>query len=297
LKQVFEDENMPTQNASVSRPEQLKFDVIGYWSEVKLDIIREYAKAYSTILSAQRNPCFSHVYIDAFAGAGIHISKTSGQEIVGSPLNAINTEPPFCEYHLIDLDGSKIQHLQSLIGERSDVRIYQGDCNCIMLDQVLPRVRFEDYRRGLCLLDPYGLHLDWGVIHAIGPPQAIDLFLNFPIMDMNRNVFWHHPEKVGADDIGRMDAFWGDKSWQEVAYEEERTLFGPVEKKAPNETLAEAFRQRLREVAGFANVPAPMPMRNSRGAIVYYLFFASPKPVAQKIINSIFNKYRNQGAR
>lgn len=28
------------------------FDEIGYWSEIKLDIIREYAQAYSTILSA-----------------------------------------------------------------------------------------------------------------------------------------------------------------------------------------------------------------------------------------------------
>ena len=32
------------------------FDEIGYWSEIKLDIVREYAVAYSTILSAQRNP-------------------------------------------------------------------------------------------------------------------------------------------------------------------------------------------------------------------------------------------------
>ena len=45
----------------------LQFDEIGIWSEIKLAIIREYAKAYSTILSAQTNARFSHVYIDAFA--------------------------------------------------------------------------------------------------------------------------------------------------------------------------------------------------------------------------------------
>lgn len=166
-----------------------------------------------------------------------------------------------------------------------------------MLDQVLPNVRYEDYRRGLCLLDPYGLHLDWQVISGAGQSRAIDLFLNFPIMDMNRNVFWHHPEKVAAADIGRMNAFWGDESWRNVAYEEERTLFGTEEKKAANETVAEAFRQRLRDVAGFAKVPAPMPMRNSSGAVVYYLFFASQKPVALKIVNAIFNKYRDREAR
>ncbi len=280
----------------LNRPKTLTFDEIGYWSEVKLDIIRQYAKAYSTILTAQQQPSLHHVYIDAFAGAGVHVSKTSGSEVAGSPLIAVNTDPPFREYHLIDLDGSKVQYLRGLIGERADVHIYQGDCNCIMFDQVLPNVRYEDYRRGLCLLDPYGLHLDWQVIYRIGQSKAIDLFLNFPIMDMNRNVFWHHPKQVATADIARMNAFWGDESWRNVAYEEDQTLFGPVEKKAANETVAEAFRQRLRDVATFANVPAPIPMRNSCGAVVYYLFFASPKPVAQKIVTSLFNKYRDRGA-
>jgi three-Cys-motif partner protein len=278
----------------MNRVKGIGFDEIGYWSEVKLDIIRDYAKAYSTILAAQ--PSLYHVYIDAFAGAGVHVSKTHGAEVAGSPLIAVNTEPPFREYHLIDLDGSKVQHLRTLLGRRPDVRIYEGDCNSVMLDHVLPNVRYEDYRRGLCLLDPYGLHLNWRDIRAVGQSNAIDLFLNFPIMDMNRNVFWRNPEGVAGTDIARMSAFWGDDSLRNVAYEEERTLFGPEEKKAANETIAEAFRQRLRDVAGFANVPAPMPMRNSTGAVVYYLFFASAKPVAQKIVTAVFNKHRNRGA-
>jgi hypothetical protein len=32
---------------------KLKYDFIGYWSEIKLDIIREYATAYSKIVSAE----------------------------------------------------------------------------------------------------------------------------------------------------------------------------------------------------------------------------------------------------
>ena len=55
----------------------LQHDKIGYWSEVKLDIVRKYASAYSTIMAKQ--PSFKrHVYVDAFAGAGQHISKTTG---------------------------------------------------------------------------------------------------------------------------------------------------------------------------------------------------------------------------
>lgn len=280
----------------MTRRRKLKLDEIGYWSEVKLDIVRDYAKAYSTILAAQENPSFHHVCIDAFAGAGVHLSRTTGTEVEGSPVILVNTQPPFKEYHFIDLDGLKVEHLRSIFGDRPDIHIHHGDCNEVMLKEVLPRVRWENYRRGLCLLDPYGLHLNWEVIRTVGDNRAIDMFLNFPIADMNRNVFWRNPEGVDEDDVARMNAFWGDESWREIAYEPVQTLFGPEEERTDNQTVADAFRKRLRDVAGFSNIPEPLPMRNTRGAVVYYLFFASPKPVAQSIVTDIFNKYRNREA-
>jgi three-Cys-motif partner protein len=143
-----------------------RFDEIGYWSEVKLDILKEYAAAYSTILAAQ--PLLQHVYIDAFAGAGIHVSRISREFVLGSPLNALNIYPPFREYHLVDIDSQKIGSLRHLIGSRNDVFLYEGDANTVLLRKVFPRVRYEDYRRGLCILDPYGLHLNWDVILTAG---------------------------------------------------------------------------------------------------------------------------------
>ena len=121
---------------------------IGYWSEIKLEIIKEYAKAYSIILSKQSY--LQHIYIDAFAGAGIHISKTSREIVAGSPLNALYVEPPFKELHLIDLDGKKASFLAELTKDFSNVNVYQGDCNKILLEDIFPKVRYEDYRRGLC---------------------------------------------------------------------------------------------------------------------------------------------------
>jgi three-Cys-motif partner protein len=281
---------------SERQPRQLKLDEIGYWSEVKLDIIRDYAKAYSTILAAQEKPRFHHVYIDAFAGAGVHLSRTTGEQIEGSPLIAVNTQPPFKEYHFIDLDGQKVDNLRAIFGQNPTIHVHQGDCNRIMLDEVLPNVRYQDFRRGLCLLDPYGLHLNWEVIRTAGEMGTIDLFLNFPIADMNRNVFWRNPEGVDPADIARMNAFWGDESWRNVVYKQVPTLFDPEEAKTDNQTIAETFRERLQKVGKFRNVPEPIPMRNSTGAVVYYLYFASAKPVAQNIVTDIFNKYRNRGA-
>ncbi|HXQ38108.1 MAG TPA: hypothetical protein VN843_29155 [Anaerolineales bacterium] len=92
-----------------------------------------------------------------------------------------------------------------------------------------------------------------------------------------------------------MNAFWGDGTWFDAAYRTDTMLFDMPEKQS-NEDVAEAFRKRLKEVAGFAKVPKPMPMRNSRGAIVYYLFFASQNDIGESIVLDIFEKYKNRGA-
>ena len=273
---------------------QPQFDKIGYWSEIKLEILKKYAAAYSQILAAQRDPSLFHVYVDAFAGAGLHLSKATGQFVRGSPLNALEVQPPFREFNLIDIDAKRIGGLRKLIGQRADVHLYEGDCNKVLLKEVFPRVQFNQYRRGLCILDPYGLHLEWKVIQTAGQMKSIDLFLNFPVADINRNVLWRDPEAVENPQKARMNAFWGDESWRSIAYRTDTTLFGDPEKQ-PNEVVAAAFRKRLKEVAGFARVPQPLPMRNSKGAIIYYLFFASQKNTAEHIVLDIFEKYQERG--
>jgi three-Cys-motif partner protein len=273
-----------------------QFDEIGVWSEIKLAIVREYAAAYSSILAAQDSPQLHHVYIDAFAGAGLHVSKGTGEFVPGSPLNALAVRPPFRDYYLIDLEGEKVEFLREQIGERKDVHIFHGDCNEVLSREVFPHARYEDYRRGLCILDPYGLHLNWEVLQAAGEMRSLDVFLNFPVMDMNRNVLWHESEKVPEGEIARMNSFWGDDSWRSAAYREELNLFGDTSlTKNTNAVVAEGFRERLKKVGKFSYVPSPMPMRNSKGAVVYYLFFASQKGVAGAIVQDIFEKYRSVG--
>ncbi len=272
----------------------LKFDEIGYWSEIKLDIINRYAKAYSQILSKQRN--LHHVYIDAFAGSGKHISRTTGTFVSGSPEIALNIDPPFKEFYFIDIDGAKVSELKKKVADRPEAHVLQGDCNVKLLTDVFPKVKREDRRRGICLLDPYGLDLNWEVIKAAGIMGSIEIFLNFPVMDMHRNVLWSNPEGVDPADISRMNAYWGDGSWKEAAYRPTPNLFGElVSIKEKNRTIAFAFQKRLNEVAKFRYVPEPIPMRNSIGNIIYYLFFASQNQTGEKIIEYIFNKYRDRG--
>ncbi len=274
--------------------DHIKLDEVGYWTEAKLEIVRKYAKAYTTILKSK--PVIRrYIYIDGFAGAGLHISRQTGNYVLGSPLNALNVDPPFHEFHFIDLDGDKAESLRRFTVDRSDVYVYEADCNDVLLEKVLPKAKRSDFRRALCLLDPYGLHLNWEVIETAGRMQSIEIFLNFPLMDMNMNVLWRRPDDVDKKQAARMDAFWGDRSWRDVAYKKGRDLFGDTEEKAGHNVIVEAFRCRLKEVAGFKFVPKPIPMRNTKGSILYYLFFASPNKTGAKIVGEIFSKYRDRG--
>jgi three-Cys-motif partner protein len=196
---------------------------------------------------------------------------------------------------LIDLDGDRVENLRKIAAARQDVTIYEGDCNAVLLDQVFPKVRYQDFRRALCILDPYKLNPDWKVVTTAGHMKSVEVFLNFMVMDMNMNVLWTNPDGVAPAQVERMNAFWGDDSWRKAAYRPEPDFFESRERKTTNEDIAEAYRQRLESVAGFKFVPPPLPMRNSTGAVIYYLFFASANEKGANIVDDIFNAYRKRG--
>jgi three-Cys-motif partner protein len=272
----------------------MKLDKIGIWSEIKLDIIKEYASAFTTIMKSEAW-CKGYIYIDAFAGPGVHISRRTGEFIPGSPLNVLEIDHPFTEYHYIDIDKEKAEILNRLTGDRTDVNIYQGDCNEILTEKILPSLSYKSYKRALCILDPYGLHLHWETIVAAAKLRTTEIFLNFPLMDMNRNVLHKDLLDASPEQIERMNRFCGSEEWQKILYREQKDLFGEIYKMkiGGNIELGNWFRrERLQKNAGFKFVPEPVLMRNSRGGPLFLLFFATYNETGEKIVSDIFKKYR-----
>lgn len=271
----------------------MDLDEIGPWSEIKLDILRDYAAPYSLIL---KNNGFHHGYVDAFSGPGLHVRKADGEEILGSPLVALRVEPPFDEYHFIDLDGEKVEFLKSQVGSRPNVKFYKADSNEVMLDSILPRFSYAKGTRALCVLDPYKLTLDWRVVCAAGSSRGVEVFINFPVMQMNRNCKHEDMSRILPGELDAMDRFWGDRSWHSAMFRPsaQSNLFGVAEMdKTENRDLVNAYCKRLKEVAGFGFVADPLPMRNSRNVVVYYLIFAGPNKTGWKIVQDIYRKYES----
>jgi three-Cys-motif partner protein len=155
-------------------------------------------------------------------------------------------------------------------------------------------MRYDSFRKGLLLLDPYGLDVDWRVIEAAGRSRCVDLLLNFPIMDMNRSVLHHDRSTVSAADLERMDTFWGNRdAWDKAAYQVQGGLFGDaLALKRRNEPVVEAYRTRLKEVAGYPHVSTALPMSNDQGSPLYYLIGASQKEVGRRVFDAVFSKRR-----
>jgi three-Cys-motif partner protein len=275
----------------------MKLDKIGIWSEIKLDIIKEYASAFTTIMRRQ-DWCKGYAYIDAFAGAGAHIRRKTGELIPGSPWNALVIAYPFTEYHYIDIDKEKTEILERLAPENFNIKVYLGDCNEILAKKILPTLQNKSKKRALCFFDPYGLHLYWETIMEAAKLRTTEIFLNFPLMDMNRNVLHKDLLSADPDQIERMNRFCGSKEWQEILYKEDKQidLFGDscqIKIVDSNIKLGEWFKkERLQKAAGFQFVPEPVLMRNSKGGPLFFLFFATYNETAKKIVNDIFKKYR-----
>ena len=130
---------------------ETQHDEIGFWSEIKLDILRKYTDAYSKIVKSNN---LGTLYVDAFAGSGKHVSRQTGEFVMGSPARALEVKPPFDEYHFVDMDAAKVKSLELIAHDHPNVTIHHGDCNRVLLENVFPRARYDDFRRAMCLLDP-----------------------------------------------------------------------------------------------------------------------------------------------
>jgi three-Cys-motif partner protein len=291
--QVCGEDHSPepiTQDDQILVLPDVQLDRLGDWSQIKLEILEKYGHAYTTIMT-QQNVIRAAKYVDAFSGAGIAEDRETGALLAGSARRAVAVHPPFDELHFIEHDEDKVTVLRDALGQDPRVRVHSGDAINILRSDVLPTCRYENYVRALCLLDPYGLTVPWTLVHEIGRMRSIEIFYNFMIVGANRNVLWTNPERVPPRRLKIMDLVWGDRSWKDAAYQPQEDLFGVRLEKMPNEALAQAFRKRLRDVAGFKYVPEPIPMKNSRKATVYYLFFASHNDTGGRIVGEIFSKY------
>ena len=283
----------------------------GNWTTEKLERVHKYLKAYTTIMK-DRN--FHFAYIDAFAGTGYRtyrqdadsrelmfpaIAEQEVQEFLdGSARIALQVEPRFRKYILIEKDEDRFTELQKLKAEfpSDDIDLIQSDAN-EYLKGLCSKNWIGHQRRAVLFLDPYGMEVEWHTIAAIANTQAIDLWILFPLgIAVNRLL-----KKDGDVDTTvrhKLDRFFGTADWYDTFYEtgSNLTLFGEemvTRKKSDFRSIAQYFVERLQTVfMGVAN--NPLPLYNSKKNPLYLLCFAAGNPkgasTAVKIAQNILRE-------
>jgi three-Cys-motif partner protein len=270
---------------------------IGRWSEDKLSLLGKYLDAYTKIMKGQIWCRNGYHYIDAFAGTGRPKAKDEERYVNGSPRVALKISHPFRSYIFIEKENWRVDKLKGLQAEfpNLNIRIKQGDCNTIIVNEIVTQIRFENFNRGIIFLDPFGMDIEWETIEGIASTRALEIFLNFPVMAINRSVLVKEAYKFNPGQIERMNRFWGSSDWRDDLYEEDPTLFGPEIKKIPQtgKSLGKLFTSRLNEV--FPEVSEPLVMINSKNAPLYCLIFAGHKESGKKIAQNIFSRFERLG--
>ena len=274
-----------------------EIDTIGKWSEDKLKLLKKYLEAYTKILRRQ-SWCRGYYYIDAFAGSGEPLSREEGCIVDGSPRCALSIKHPFTKYVFIEIADWRVEKLKKLQQEFDylDIEIKQGDCNQILQEEIIPDLPYESNKRALMFLDPFSLDIEWETLEMAAKQGTIEVFINFPIMAVNRTVLVSNIRRLSEKQIERMNRFWGTDEWHRDLYRIGTDLFGKTYiEKIPQtgRSLSNLFRNRLKSV--FPEVSTPLIMRNSKNSPLYCLIFAGHKKTGRKIIESIFKRFELLG--
>jgi three-Cys-motif partner protein len=270
-------------------------DLIGKWSEEKLQLFEKYLRAYANIMNNQKKIWLkAYHYIDAFAGSGQSRAKDEERYVEGSPLRALQCKPPFDGYWFIELSPWRVERLQTLRKEFPDlqINIHPGDCNEILGHEIVPKITYASKQRGLVFLDPYGLQVTWEAVTALAKAKTFDVFVNFPLMAVTRLLRRNEPPKGEVAEL--LSKVMGSADWVQVIYRpsDQLSLFGEqlvIRDIMRAEWLARVYADQIGKLFPF--VSKPVIMTNSKNVPLYSLFLASHNKTAAKIANDIFGRH------
>lgn len=276
---------------------------VGPWAKQKLDALQAYLNAYMNVMKNQR---FDLVYVDAFAGTGVaRVRRAEAQDdtfdsllddedareadefIMGSPLRALGLSRQFKHYFFIDRDPRRIAMLEKLKGTYPgvDIRPKEGDANEAVQEIAAHFGRWN--LRGVAFLDPYGAHLHWATLEALAATKKFDVIINFPL-DMAINRLLKRAGDLPITWRQQLDLCFGGQEWHPAVYEVTDGLFGEkvVKREDARERLLDLYVDKLR--SAFGHVAGPSLVRNTRGAPLYHLIWASShargQPIAKHIL-------------
>ena len=246
---------MPTGDLVPSSDGQLAMTV-GPWAKEKLHYIRHYCYIFNTGMKSKWR---TRAYIDLFSGPGKCVVETTGEELDGSPLIALQCDEPFSHYFFNDINPHSITSLQNRVSSFTSAQInyFNKDCNELVDDllQKLPPSSLD-----FCFIDPTNWQIKFDSIRRLVKDRRMDLAITFHTGAIKRYADVA-PEKL--------DDFFGDSAWRN---EYKNMLLSG--KREGSRVLLDAYENRLRGL-GYKDIQDRVLVRGPRNLPLYHLIFAS----------------------
>jgi three-Cys-motif partner protein len=276
----------------------------GDWTESKIEILVEYAKAYLIIMNAfAERYNWKLLYFDGFAGSG-HIKKGNAEDekiIVGAATRILEIDIPrhFDMYYFVEKEPNSVKLLENstkIKFPEKNVHIVNTDCN----EKILSMKDFLISRKGrkykaLAYIDPCGMQLNWSSLVALHK-MPVDAWILIPTgMGINRLLTING--KISDAWISKLEVFLGMEKTDILKHfykeTEVYTLFGPEVKVTKEQRAAEKsaslYKKRLEEL--FKYVSEPYILKNRSNSIMFHFLMVSNNEKAVNIANDIVSKY------
>jgi three-Cys-motif partner protein len=267
----------------------------GYWTEGKLDILAKYLDRFTTTTKYKAK---ARVYLDAFAGEGHGISRTTRTQFEGSARIGLKvSDPPFDRCYFFEL-GEKAAELERELTRDFPgryLRVAPGDCN-ETIPQVLDELRRDDlgWAPTFAFLDPDGMELRWETIEGLAlhkrlrqPPSKtkVELWLLFPSGGLLRNLALDE-QRLLPGHIAKATSLFGSDVWNRV-YEARRAW--QIDGQEARERYVNLYRWKLERDLGYRRTH-PIEVKDNRGRPIYHLIFASDSEAGDRIMSHLYGE-------
>lgn len=278
-------------------------DFGGLWTENKIEMLVEYARAYLTIMNAHASTYeWKLLYFDGFAGSGLILKEKQGDKVViGAAKRIVEIDAPrsFDEYYFVEKDPKNIvslkKHTKEAFPEKT-IHVAEEDCN----EKLASMSRFLKSQKGkkykvLAYIDPCGMQLKWESIELLRD-SSVDVWILIPT-GMGVNRLLKRDGNISESWVKKLEIFLGLSRAEILKHfyktNQVLTLFG--EETSLNKVdqaiqkSGELYIERLKKIFKF--VSKAYVLKNSMNTILYHFIMVSNNKSAVDIANDIVGKY------
>lgn len=277
----------------------------GNWTENKIEILVEYAKAYLTIMNKFADKFnWQLLYFDGFAGSG-HIKgeKINENPIEGASKRILEIDEPrsFDLYYFVEKDKEFADLLHKVTVEafpNKKIYIANTDCNekIESLSLFLSSQKGKAYK-SLAYIDPCGMQLKWKSLQTL-QKHSVDVWVLVPT-GMGVNRLLKKDGNISEAWLSKLESFLGMTKEEILPYFYQEstiyTLFGEETKITKEENAVEKsailYEDRLKSLFKF--VSKPYILKNKLNSVMFHFFMASNNKTAVNIANDITKKFNN----